>query len=136
MTGTGFFRSKKRVLTCLAVLLAGTPLFGWAQGAAPKPTPAHAAPPQTITLPTPAAAKDSAAKAAAATPGPATVPALSDSARAALKSEIERELKVMADSLKVTPDQARMRRRQRMGRRTRCTRRRRRARKLVRTRVT
>ena len=112
MTGTGFFRSKKRVLTCVTVLLACTPLFGWAQGAAPKPTPAPAAPPQTTTLPTPAAAKDSAAKAAAAAPVPAAaapvpaaMPALSDSARTALKSEIERELKVIADSLKLTPDQ-------------------------------
>ena len=41
----------------------------------------------------------------AAAAGAHKAPTLSDSARAALKSQIERELKAMADTLKLTPEQ-------------------------------
>jgi len=107
MSGSGPSRLRKMVLACAAVLLAGLPLLGWAQGAAPKPTSTPAATPQTITLPS-SATKDSTAKAAAAAPAApaaAKAPTLSDSARAALKAEIEHELKAMADTLKLTAEQ-------------------------------
>jgi Spy/CpxP family protein refolding chaperone len=91
---------KRTVLACVPALIAGLPLLSWAQGSTPPPAPS-AAPESTITLPTPAAVKDSAAKVAPA-PKAAT---LSDSARAALRSQIDRQLREMADSLKLTPDQ-------------------------------
>jgi hypothetical protein len=79
-------------------LIAGLPLLSWAQGSTP---PAQGT---TITLPSSAAAKDSAMKAAPAAAAH-KVPTLSDSSRTALKSQIERELKAMSDTLKLSPEQ-------------------------------
>ena len=94
---------KRAVLACVPVLIAGFPLLSWAQGATPPPKTATA--PATITLPTPAAAKDTAVKVAAPAASAAGLPALSDSARTAIKSQIELELKALGDTLKLTPDQ-------------------------------
>jgi hypothetical protein len=84
----------------LIALLVGLPLLARAQ-APPVGTPA---------------AVDSAVKAAVPTAAPTAVPtalpakpgmppALSDSARAAVKAQVEKELKAMADTLKLTPAQ-------------------------------
>jgi ABC-type uncharacterized transport system permease subunit len=85
-------------------LIAGLPLLSWAQGSTPPPRPSTTES-TTVTLPTPAAAKDSATKAAATVASGPKAPTLSDSARAALRSQIDRELKAMGDSLKLTPEQ-------------------------------
>lgn len=80
----------RTILVCVTAVMAAPPLFAWAQ--------ASGGPDTTIILHGPAA------KAAA----PATAPkaaSLSDSARAALRSQIDRQLKSMADSLKLTPEQ-------------------------------
>jgi len=106
------------MLACVPVLIAGLPLLSWAQASTPTPTAsAAAATPSTLT--TPAAAKDSAMKLAApaaakdtamtlaappAEGGPKAV-TLSDSARAEVVAQITRQLKEMADSLKLTTDQ-------------------------------
>jgi hypothetical protein len=103
MSWSSSFHVKRAVLACVPVLIAGFPLLSWAQGATPPPKPATA--PATITLPTPAAVKDSAVKVAAPAASAARLPALSDSARTAIKSQIELELKALGDTLKLTPDQ-------------------------------
>ena len=89
---------RRTLLVLVPALIAGLPLLSWAQGSTP---PAQGT---TITLPSSAASKDSAMKTAAAA-GAHKAPTLSDSTRAALKSQIERELKAMADTLKLTPEQ-------------------------------
>jgi len=88
---------RRTLLVLVPALIAGLPLLSWAQGSTP---PAQGT---TITLPS-SAAKDSAMKTAPAA-GAHKAPTLSDSTRAALKSQIERELKAMADTLKLTPEQ-------------------------------
>ena len=89
---------RRTLLVLVPALIAVLPLLSWAQGSTP---PAQGT---TITLPSSAASKDSAMKTAAAA-GAHKAPTLSDSTRAALKSQIERELKAMADTLKLTPEQ-------------------------------
>ena len=77
---------RRTLLVLVPALIAGLPLLSWAQGSTP---PAQGT---TITLPSSAASKDSAMKTAAAA-GAHKAPTLSDSTRAALKSQIELELK-------------------------------------------
>ena len=74
-------RARRALLAFIPALIAGLPLLSRAQGSAPPPT-SSATQRATITLPAPA-----------------------DSARAALTSQIDRQLKEMADSLKLTPEQ-------------------------------
>jgi len=95
---------RRTLLACVPALIAGLPLLSWAQGSTPPPKPSTTQS-TTVTLPTPAAAKDSATQAAATVASGPKAPALSDSARAALRSEIDHQLKAMADTLKLTPDQ-------------------------------
>jgi hypothetical protein len=91
---------KRRVLVTGAVTLAvAIPLLAWAQGSAPAA--------QDSTTRQPAVTAQPAAPAAAAPAAPAepAMPALSDSMRAALRAQAEREVKSWADSLKLTPEQ-------------------------------
>lgn len=95
----------RRAMLALIALLVGLPLLARAQ-APPVSAPAAADSAMKAAAsakPAMPAAVDSAVKAAPAKPGmPA---ALSDSTRAALKAQVEKELKAMADTLKLTPAQ-------------------------------
>ena len=90
MSWFGTAHVRRMVLACVPALIAALPLLSWAQGPAPAPAPA--------------AATDSAMKPAPAAGGH-KAPMLSDSARAALRAQIDRQLREMADSLKLTPEQ-------------------------------
>jgi hypothetical protein len=87
------------MLACVAALITGLPLFAWAQSPTPPPAPA-ALPDTTRKSPAPVAAQDS----ATATAVPPAIP-LSDSAKAAIRTQITRELAALADTLKLTPEQ-------------------------------
>ncbi len=85
--------ASRAMVSGAVVFAVAIPLFAWAQGSAP-------------------AGHDSAMRMPAVTAKPAVpemkapaMPTLSDSARAAIKAQIGRELKAMADTLKLTPDQ-------------------------------
>jgi len=123
----GTFSAGRRTMlvVCAAFLLVVLPLVSWAAPPIipppPKPKPGATTPATAPAATTPAAAThaaapasapasahaDSAAKAAAAavSASAAKLPPLPDSTRAALRSEIERELKAMADSLKLSQEQ-------------------------------
>lgn len=105
----GSFSARRRttILVSTGALLAALPL---ASQAAPPIIPPPPKPKPAATAP----AADSAAKAAsgvAAAPAPpaptatATPTDMSDADRVALRGELERQLKALADSLKLTPDQ-------------------------------
>ena len=87
MKSLGSWLSQRAMLACAMLALASFPLVVWAQGstptAAPTAQPAAPAPADTVRK----------------------VPAMSDSARAAFRAEVQRQLKQMADSLKITPAQ-------------------------------
>jgi hypothetical protein len=82
--------SRRAILVCVALSAVSLALPAWAQGTAPPATP----PMQTTAAPQPAPV--------------ATAPksvAMPDSARAAFRAEVQRQLKQMADSLKLSPEQ-------------------------------
>ena len=80
---------KRMLFACVPALIAGLPLLSWAQGSAP---------------PTPPAAKDS-AKTAAPAASEFKGPILPDSVRRALRTRVDRQIREMADSLRLTPEQ-------------------------------
>jgi len=98
MFGSRTPQERMFALTCALAMLAAFPLRGLAQ-TTPEPAPTM---PKVMTK-----MGDSTAKAVtgAMNTSPAQIMALSDSVRASLQAQIGRELKTLADSLKLTPDQ-------------------------------
>src|SRR5204863_2668991 len=95
---------KRRVLVTGAVTLAvAIPLLAWAQGSAPAAKDSTTRQPAVTAQP--AAPAVTAHPAAPVAPTVPAMPALSDSMRAALRAQAEREVKSWADSLKLTPEQ-------------------------------
>ena len=98
MFGSRTPHERAMVLACALAMLAGLPLRGGAQSV-PEPAPTM---PKVMTK-----MGDSTAKAVtgAMNAGAAQMTGLSDSARASLQSQIGHELRMLGDSLRLTPDQ-------------------------------
>ena len=98
MFGSRTPHERAMVLACALAMLAGLPPRSGAQSV-PEPAPTM---PKVMTK-----MGDSTAKAVtgAMNAGGAQMMALSDSARASLQSQIGHELRMLGDSLKLTPDQ-------------------------------
>lgn len=83
--------SRRAILTCATLSMVSLPLLAWAQGSTPPTTP-PAAPPAMPS--TPAVAKQA-----------QQAVTMSDSARLAFRADVDRQLKQMADTLKLSPQQ-------------------------------
>jgi hypothetical protein len=114
--------STRVILACAAVTILSPPFVAWAQGTPPaaappadstanaqpataataQPAPADTTKPAATPAAQPAPADSAKRAAAASAPKPAAMP---DSTTAALKAEVQRLLKEMADSLQVTQEQ-------------------------------
>jgi len=91
--------TRRAILACATLALMSFPILVWAQGSTPPPT-TPATPPATppakpaVTAPAPAPG-DTAHK----------MRAMTDAQRTAFRTEVDHQLKQMADSLKLTPQQ-------------------------------
>ena len=105
MIRNGLPSTKRAAAAVAALLVMSMPLLARAQE--PATPPANAAAADSAAKPAGAAPAAPEAGAPAATPvaKPPMPAALSDSARAAVRAQVEKELKAMADSLKLTPSQ-------------------------------